>query len=140
MSAGGISHEEPTPGSPSAIALTMTNKQLLATVQNGQRIHFEVFDVGSVSGYLAGLDHERMFVLEPLPEGGFRKHLIARSGSPDIVIHSDRAYADEPERESMERIIGPFRQWVAINVMGQRPARSRPARSTPSYPSTARSA
>lgn len=105
----------------------MTEKQLYATVMSGQRITFEVFDSDPVDGYLAGLDSERMFVLQPRLDGGFRKRLIARSLCPVFEVHSDKAYATEPDRDDMDKIIGPFRQWVGINVMSRQPKSSRPA-------------
>lgn len=102
----------------------MTEKQLYASVQSGQTITFHVFDGDPIVGYLAGLDGERFFVLEPhgLNRADFRKHFIDRrsGGSPVFEIHSDRAYRREGCFEEMDLIIGPFREWISINVMNRR--------------------
>lgn len=113
----------------------MTERQLYASVPNGQIITFHVFDREQpVAGYLAGLDEERFFVLEPVGHGrtDFRKMFIDRrsGGSPAFEIHSDHRYRAEPCRTEMDKIISPFRQWISINVMSQRDRKPRPVRST----------
>lgn len=117
---------------PKVIPLTMTDKQLYASVTSGQKITFDVFDGDPISGYLAGLDEERMFVLEPIGHERieFRKRFIDRrsGGTPVFEIHSDHAYRTEPGREAMESIIGSFRQWIAKNILKYRDRSPRPAR------------
>lgn len=126
--------EETSPGDHRHVILTMTDRQLYASVTSGQKITFDVFDGDPIAGYLAGLDDERMFVLEPVGHDRttFRKRFIDRrsGGTPVFEIHSDRAYKDEPARDSMDEIIGSFRQWITKNVMNKRERSPRPARSS----------
>lgn len=127
-----MSVEETPVGGVASDELPMTKKQLFASVTSGQKITFDIFDGDPIIGYLAGLDDERMFVLEPIGHDRleFRKRFIDRrsGGTPVFEIHSDRAYKDEPAREAMDEIIGRFRQWIAKNVMKHRDRSPRPAR------------
>jgi hypothetical protein len=109
----------------------MMERQLYASVKMGRRITFHVFDGDDISGYLAGMDSERFFVLEPY-DGSFRHQFISRgAGTPVFQIHEAVAglrLEDENCREEMETIIIPFRKWIVSN-MSQRPEdESRPGR------------
>lgn len=109
----------------------MTERQLYASVVSGQKITFHVFDGDPIDGYLAGMDGERFFVLEPVghERATFRKQFVdRRSGSPVFEIHSDRAYRDEPAREAMDEIIGSFRKWISLNIMNRREKVRHPSR------------
>jgi hypothetical protein len=102
----------------------MTERQLYAAVKMGRRVTVQVFDGDDISGYLAGIDSERFFVLQPCP-GGFRRRFISRSGAgtPAFEIHEaieGFRLEDESCREDMEAIISPFRNWIVAN-MSQRP-------------------
>jgi hypothetical protein len=101
----------------------MMEKQLYASVKMGRRITFHVFDGDDISGYLAGMDSERFFVLEPHNES-FRHQFISRgAGTPVFQIHEAVAgfrLEDEDCREEMDAIITPFRKWIVSN-MSQRP-------------------
>lgn len=103
------------------IVLTMTEKQLLQSVVEGRRITFHVFDSDPVSGYLAGMDTERLFILEP-NQDGFSQKFVSRTGSgtPVFEIHAKPAYDDEACHSQMEQIIAPFRGWISNNVRGRR--------------------
>ena len=108
---------------------TMTEKQLYTSVRNGQIISFHVFDAEPVQGYLAGMDTERFFVLEPYGPGraDFRKQFVARhgTGTPLFEIHSGSRLLEEPCAEEMDAIIRPFWEWVSINVVNQQGRRVR---------------
>lgn len=91
--------------------LTMSLKQLFGSVRNGQRITFTIFDAEEVTGYLAGLDTESFFVLEP-HQDGFHKKVIRRGLSPVFHIHDDSTYDDETFHVEMDEIIHKFRTWM----------------------------
>lgn len=104
----------------------MIERQLYASVKMGRRITFQVFDGDDISGYLAGIDSERFFVLQPVGDGRtFHHQFVSRSGAGTPVFQIHEAVEglrleDEPCREEMEAIIIPFRKWIIANI-GQRP-------------------
>lgn len=103
----------------------MSLKQLCQTVRNGQMITFHIFDGDPVQGYLAGLDTDSYFVLEPYGNGRdrFRRKIIRFYGSPTFEIHSLSTYDDEGCHGEMEEIVRPFRAWVLKNIFGHRRAK-----------------
>lgn len=98
----------------------MTRRQLFQTVKSGQRITFSVFDADPVTGYLAGIDDDHFFVLEPEHNSGFHKKVIREGCCPVFLIHPEPSFDDEPDKEEMERIISPFRSWVLSQIYGQK--------------------
>jgi hypothetical protein len=115
---------------PSRTPLPMTEKQLFRSVEQGRAITFDVFESEPIRGYLAGIDDERFFVLQPNPDGGFRKRFVSREGggTPVFEIHdvSVDSYRTEPCHAEMERIIAPFRASIATNSRGR--AHRRPSK------------
>jgi hypothetical protein len=109
----------------------MTEKQLYASVKMGRRITFHIFDGDDISGYLAGMDSERFFVLEPHNQG-FRHQFISRgAGTPVFQIHEAVAglrLEDEDCREAMSMIIDPFRRWIISNISQRSEDEPRPGR------------
>jgi hypothetical protein len=110
----------------------MIERQLYAAVKIGRRITFHVFDGDDISGYLAGIDSERFFVLQP-GVSGFRHQFVSRSGAGTPVFEIHEAIQgfrleDEPCREEMEAIIFPFRKWIVANVPQRPEAQSRAGR------------
>jgi hypothetical protein len=98
----------------------MVDKQLWQTLKNGQLITFLVFDGEPVTGYLAGMDDEAYFVLEPRGDKFFRKIIIKKHGNPQFEIHRESTYSEElPWFEDMERIIAPYRTFILHNRLGQ---------------------
>ena len=108
----------------------MVDKQLWQALKNGQLITFLVFDGDPVTGYLAGMDDETYFVLQPQKNSFFKKIIIQKHGTPQMEIHQDQTYSEElPYFEEMERIIAPFRTYVLHNHLGQQArGAARPAR------------
>lgn len=107
------------------VSLTMSTKQLYNSVRNGQKITFFPFDVDEVTGYLAGMDDDAYFVLEPdLGNAEFRKKVIRQSCVSVYQIHEPYTYEDEPLREQMDEIIHKFRTWVLKNVFGYSASRT----------------
>jgi hypothetical protein len=98
----------------------MVDKQLWQALKNGQLITFLIFDGEPVTGYLAGMDDETYFVLEPRKNQLFKKVIIQKHGTPQFEIHPDQTYNEGiPYYEEMERIIAPFRTYVLHNHLGQ---------------------
>lgn len=99
----------------------MTEKQLFQSVIEGRKITFHVFDGDPVSGYLAGMDMERLFILEPTTDG-FSQKFVSRAGNgtPVFEIHEKAVYSSEVCHLEMEQIIAPFRGWISNNVRGRR--------------------
>lgn len=112
---------------PASIEITMSLKQLCQTVRSGQMITFLIFDGEPVQGYLAGLDDNSYFVLEPYGHGRdrFRRKIIRLHGSPSFEIHSSSTYNEEESHDEMEEIIRPFRAWVLKNIFGHRKSKER---------------
>lgn len=98
----------------------MVDKQLWQALKNGQLITFLVFDGDPVTGYLAGMDDETYFVLEPQKNSFFKKKFIKKYGNPMFEIHPEHSYTEDiPFFEEMEKIIAPFRTYVLHNHLGQ---------------------
>lgn len=98
-------------------SLTMTLRQLYQTVKSGQQVTFSVFDDDPVTGYLAGIDDEHYFVLEPVHgKNEFHKKIIRKACCPVFKLHSGTSYRHEPEelRDIMDPIIVPFKSWVLM--------------------------
>ncbi len=96
---------------------SMTTRKLFASVRHGNRVRCWVHPASptpTVEGYLAGLDGERMLVLEPGTASGFRQHYVARD-CPRFEIETSSRYQDEPAHEDMEAVVGPFRRWIATH-------------------------
>jgi hypothetical protein len=98
----------------------MVDKQLWQALKNGQLITFLIFDGEPVTGYLAGMDDETYFVLQPRKNELFKKVIIQKHGTPQFEIHPDQTYNEDlPYFDEMERIIAPFRTYVLHNHLGQ---------------------
>lgn len=99
--------------------LTLT--QVARSVKLGQRVTAFVRygDEDRVTGYLAGVDAECWFILQPDAEA-LRQILVNRRDAPVLEIHIERTYDQEPLRREMEEIVFPFRTWVARNVLSGR--------------------
>jgi hypothetical protein len=98
----------------------MVDKQLWQALKNGQLITFLIFDGDPVTGYLAGMDDETYFVLQPRESHYFKKIFIQKHGNPMFEIHPENSYTEElPYFDEMERIIAPFRTYVLHNHLGQ---------------------
>lgn len=97
----------------------MALKQAFLSVKQGQRVTaFVKFgeDGHDVTGYLAGLDQECWFILQP-GETGFRQMLVNRSFAPVLEIHTERTYDQEALRREMDEVIVHFRTWILKNVL-----------------------
>ncbi len=114
-----------TNGSSPEASRSMTERQLFQSVVEGRKITFHIFDSDSVCGYLAGIDSERFFILEPT-DGGFSQKFVSRAGNgtPVFEIHEKAAYTSEACHLEMEQIIAPCRGWISNNVRGRRSPRS----------------
>lgn len=98
----------------------MVDKQLWQALKNGQMITFLIFDGDPVTGYLAGMDDETYFVLQPRGTEFFKKIIIQKHGTPQLEIHQDSTYHEAiPYFDEMEKIIAPFRTYVLHNHLGQ---------------------
>jgi protein-tyrosine-phosphatase len=97
----------------------MSSKQLFNSVKNGQKITFTPFDTDEVVGYLAGLDEDHFFVLEPQHDG-FKKKILRRATCPVYEIHDPYTFATEQFRAEMDEVIHKFRTWVLRNMFGQK--------------------
>lgn len=97
-------------------------RQVGASVKNGRKVTFDIFDADSITGYVGGWDDTSWFVLEPTPTG-VKKRIVNKNCNPLITLHDEPTYGDEEFHEEMEQIIGPFRIRVLRDVFGH----SRPA-------------
>lgn len=109
---------------PASDPLSMLQRQLAHSVKHGRRITMHVFDGDPVTGYLAGWDDDGYLILEPRPHG-YHQFYIRKVGNPHIEFHTEHSYQEEPDREKMDRIVGPFRS-VVLRLIDSRPA-TRPA-------------
>lgn len=95
----------------------MSTKQLAQSVRHGRKVTFQIYDGEPITGYLGGMDEEYFYVLTP-EEGGYRRLVILRAGSPAFELHAESTYEVEPQREAMEEIIRPFRGFIMNRIFG----------------------
>lgn len=94
----------------------MSSKQLARTVVDGRKIALSLpYPQDKVEGYLAGMDDFHWLVLDP----NGQQHLIHKGSASRITLADEPTYQDEPERELLERIVGPFRSSVERIYFGR---------------------
>ena len=88
----------------------MSSKQLARTVVDGRKITLvpSTSNAAEIVGYLCGLDDYHLFVV--LSDG--EKLLVSKGGIFTIRFAKECAYQDEPLRDELERVVGPFRAYV----------------------------
>lgn len=97
--------------------------QAARSVKLGQKVTAFVRhgDEDRVTGYLAGVDAECWFILQPeTEERRLRQFVVNRRDSPVLEIHIARTYDQEPLHGDMEEIVVHFRTWVDQNVLSGR--------------------
>lgn len=99
--------------------LTLT--QAARSVKLGQKVTAFVRhgDEDRVTGYLAGVDAECWFILQPGSQQ-LRQFVVNRRDAPVLEIHIERTYDREPLHREMEEIVVHFRTWVNQNVLSGR--------------------
>lgn len=104
------------------VSAPMSLKQLGRTVLDGRKVTWYVLGVGDITGYLAGIDDDSWFVLEPTEktEKKVRRRIIQKGLCPALEIHDHRTYDEEPLREEMERQISRFRTYLKNQVFHDR--------------------
>jgi hypothetical protein len=86
---------------------SMSTKQLARTVQDGRMVTF-IHQVGERTGYLCGMDDFHWMIVTP----ECRTHLIHKGSAPFIDPAPDATYRSEPNVDALERIVGPFRDYL----------------------------
>lgn len=106
----------------------MSSKQLARTVVDGKAITFRFVSGEPITGYLCGMDDFHWMVITSSCE----KHLIHKGSASIITMADVSSYEQEPDREALESIVGPFRNYVASAYLGRAedPARDERAAST----------
>lgn len=99
----------------------MSTKQLAWSVKEGRPLSL-VFPGGvpvgqpgqptTLYGYLAGIDDYNLFIVEPSGQ----QHLVHKGAPMYVTIGTQASYWDEPNREDLDRLIGPFRSWVLREI------------------------
>jgi len=103
----------------------MSTKQLARTVIDGRLLHFR-FASGvpsNLKGYLCGMDDFHWMIVTSKGQ----QHLVHKGSASIITIADEPSYADEPEREALEKLVAPYRSWVEANVYGRDPQPAREA-------------
>lgn len=103
----------------------LMTKNLVQSVRNGRRVTLYPFDADEIVGYVAGMDDDTIFILEPR-EGGFNEKYVRRDIILLIQVHKPSTYEEEPQHAAMEDIIHKFRTWIMKNIYNQRPKANSP--------------
>lgn len=86
----------------------MSSKQMAAAVLSGRKVTFTFLSgADPIEGYLAGMDDFHWFVVTSTGV----KHLIHKT-TVYVTISDEDTYATEPQREALDKIVGPFRLFV----------------------------
>lgn len=99
---------------------TMSLRQLALAVNNGRMVTFHIFDNDPVTGYFAAMDPEYFLVLVISKDGNtFSRRMVARSSITLVDLHDAETYKSEFCRNGLDEIVGPFRAYLAKNVLGR---------------------
>lgn len=93
----------------------MSSKQLARTVMLGRRIALTLTNGEKIVGYLCGMDDFHWMVVTPDGE----KALTHKGNVSVVRLGEESTYESEPKREELEKVVGPFRQFVAGFYFGQ---------------------
>lgn len=95
----------------------MTDRTIAFAVRTGQRITFHEASGREVSGYVCGMDDFHWKVISP--DNG-AVSCVHKSASFDVS--PDPTYDNEHNRDSLEKVVGPFRDWVGNTFFRSTPA------------------
>lgn len=107
--------------------LDTTEKQILWAVKYGRKCTFNVFDFGSITGYVAGMDRYNYFVVW-IDDDRIRQALIHKGSTPVVELHADATLDTEETdllRQKLLDIISPFRGHVLKQYFHQAPSAPR---------------
>lgn len=93
----------------------MSVKQIARTVVDGRLVTFHIFDGEPICGYVAGMDDYNWLVVTPAGD----KHLVHKGSCPRTDLHDESTYETEPNREEIEKVVGPFRRYVSATVFNR---------------------
>jgi len=85
----------------------LSTKQLVRTVLDGRILRFSFSVDHAIEGYLCGMDTYHWMIVSP--DG--HKHLIHKSKASLVTLGSI-SYSAEDNHVDLEKIVGPFRDWV----------------------------
>ena len=94
---------------------SLSQKQLGRTVIEGRKVTFCFpAPVGEearsdVVGYICGADDFHWMVVCP-PDG--QKVLVHKGSAPLVLLADEPSYDDEPSKDVMEEVVGPFRTFL----------------------------
>jgi hypothetical protein len=95
----------------------MSSKQLARTVVDGKRVRFTTSAAVAVEGYLCGMDDYHWMVVTPGAEV-----VLVHKSAPLIEIGVAGMYASEPNLDTIEKIVRPFRDSLQESgLVPQRP-------------------
>lgn len=97
---------------------SMSSKQLARTVLHGRLLTFRLLTGDSITGYLCGMDDFHWMVVT----GEGQKHLIHKASAGLITLADTASFEEEPLRDELEKIVGPFREFVQRSFFGRNTA------------------
>lgn len=94
----------------------LSRKQIARSVLNGQQVTCTSAGIEVATGYVFGMDDFHWAVVSP----GGETTLVHKAGT-HVKIHPDHTYDGLPEdqRETLEPMIRPFRDFVSKSVFGR---------------------
>lgn len=107
---------------------SMWARQLASTVRQGRKITVSILDEDQVEGYLAGMDEDTIFLLEPRDDGTFLKLLINRANILFIHLQDEKTFMEEQCYDDMAPVLRSFKDYV--NKTYFPPERNEPLAST----------
>lgn len=93
----------------------MSSKQLARTVLDGRLLTFRLTSGAEVEGYLSGMDDFHWMVVTPTGQ----KYLLHKGSTALIALAEDCVYADEPKLNQLEKVVRPFREFIAREIFGR---------------------
>jgi hypothetical protein len=93
----------------------MSSKQLARTVIDGRQLTFTPLVGNPITGYLCGMDDFHWMVVTATGT----KHLVHKASAPVIDFSDLATYQDEPLRDSLDGVVGPFRRFVEAEFFGR---------------------
>lgn len=95
----------------------MSTKELCRSVVDGRVLTLYFGDGSTLVGYLCGIDD---FTYRIVDANG-NIEIIHKTGAPRVRVGEAR-YDEEQNKDTLERVVRPFREWVLTNQYGRQEA------------------
>lgn len=98
-----------------ALGSRMSTRQMVKTVMDGRLVTLALVNGQQVDGYLGGMDDYHWLIVRPDAE----VVLVHKAAALTVTFAKDCRYVRENHHDAIEKIVGPFREYVAKTYYGR---------------------